>query len=233
MESLTKKKNCTDIWIIYCTILLLLRRFDRKSSITWPIWIDDHNAIFVTPGNTDARLRDSLSYLSSFWWFSKISLYNLTEKEGSVKDEVTLQTKNQIEPIVSLENSNSEGSSASLSKGKLENIPQRPPGSVPRNSRPASARNLSAVLKKEAKISLESSVSSDPASSEGKDDVLQTVKFKQETLSTMQNKKKEILQNSTSGNEKKDDIGHLVGQALSKVNLDYLSFFLLKSLLTF
>ena len=70
----------------------------------------------------------------------------------------------------------------------------RPPGSVPKNSRPVSARNLSATLKKDTAIKLSSASSSSSDSIEDNDMVLQNVKFKTETLNKMQAKKQELTE---------------------------------------
>ena len=70
----------------------------------------------------------------------------------------------------------------------------RPPGSVPQKSRPVSARNLSATLKKDTTIKESSASSSSSDSIEDNDMVLQNVKFKTETLNKMQAKKQELTE---------------------------------------
>ena len=74
----------------------------------------------------------------------------------------------------------------------------RPPGSVPQKSRPVSARNLSATLKKDTTIKESSASSSSSDSIEDNDMVLQNVKFKTETLNKMQAKKQELTEMTPS-----------------------------------
>jgi len=98
------------------------------------------------------------------------------------------------------------------------NSVQRPPGSVPRTSRPSSARNLSSTLTKEAKIFEASTTSGSSSSSDCKDDVLQNVKFKDETLTRMQDKKNQLVKRS-SLEKKEEHLEQLVGQPLSRESL--------------
>ena len=73
-----------------------------------------------------------------------------------------------------------------------ENITRRPPGTVPKTARPMSARNLSSVLQKEPELKKSLTLSSSSSEDEKVDEFLQNVKFKEETVSTVQNKKKEM-----------------------------------------
>ena len=74
-----------------------------------------------------------------------------------------------------------------------ENVTRRPPGTVPKTARPMSARNLSSVLQKEVPELKKSLTLSSSSSEEEKiDEFLQNVKFKEETVSTVQNKKREM-----------------------------------------
>ena len=93
--------------------------------------------------------------------------------------------------------------------------PKQPPGTVPRTSRPTSARNLSSMLGETKMSSDASNASGSSSSSDGKDDVLQNVKFKKETLSTMQNKKNQLVKRA-SIEKKEAHLEHLVGQPLSR-----------------
>ena len=89
----------------------------------------------------------------------------------------------------------SSGSDHSSGTARSTNLAlTRPPGSVPKNSRPVSARNLSATLKKDTAIKLSSASSSSSDSIEDNDMVLQNVKFKTETLNKMQAKKQELTE---------------------------------------
>ena len=73
-----------------------------------------------------------------------------------------------------------------------ENITRRPPGTVPKTARPMSARNLSSVLQKEPELKKSLTLSSSSSEDEKVDEFLQNVKFKEETVSEFQTKKKEL-----------------------------------------
>ena len=95
----------------------------------------------------------------------------------------------RISPKKELTKSTSSDISEDISRN--ENlITRRPPGTVSKAARPMSARNLSSVLQKESAKKKSSSSSSE--SEEKFDEFLQNVKFKEETVSTVQNKKKEM-----------------------------------------
>ena len=117
-----------------------------------------------------------------FFFIEKSKVNKLVENETVMKDRRLTRTP-------------SSGSDHSSGTARSTNLAlTRPPGSVPKNSRPVSARNLSATLKKDTAIKLSSASSSSSDSIEDNDMVLQNVKFKTETLNKMQAKKQELTE---------------------------------------
>ena len=118
----------------------------------------------------------------TFFFIEKSKVNKLVENETVMKDRRLTRTP-------------SSGSDHSSGTARSTNLAlTRPPGSVPKNSRPVSARNLSATLKKDTAIKLSSASSSSSDSIEDNDMVLQNVKFKTETLNKMQAKKQELTE---------------------------------------
>ena len=125
-----------------------------------------------------------LILIFTFFFIEKSKVNKLVENETAavMKDRRLTRTP-------------SSGSDHSSGTARSTNLAlTRPPGSVPKNSRPVSARNLSATLKKDTAIKLSSASSSSSDSIEDNDMVLQNVKFKTETLNKMQAKKQELTE---------------------------------------
>ena len=116
---------------------------------------------------------------------------NLIQKSGIVsKAARPMSARHSSSPKKDFKSTSSD---ISEDISRNENVTRRPPGTVPKTARPMSARNLSSVLQKEVPELKKSLTLSSSSSEEEKiDEFLQNVKFKEETVSTVQNKKREM-----------------------------------------